>query len=298
MGTRAMLVARAATRADALAALEQLLRALEAAENDLSTWRDTPFNRLNALPGEQPASLDPALCALFGELETWTHETAGTFDPGVGPLLDFWGVQSQARIPSGDEIARALPSSRLPAWRFDRARCTIVRPSGGRLDSGGFGKGEAIDRAARQQAGAEGWLVDLGGQVGVQGRPPPGGWRVGIAHPRDRAYALFEVIVTSGSIATTAGSERDQRAHGVRVGHVLDPRTGTPAAFDGSVVVWHERALVADILSTALYVMGPGDGLRWADARGLAACFLVPSAGGTIVHVRPSRAFRAKFPAH
>ncbi len=47
-------------------------------------------------------------------------------------------------------------------------------------------------------------------------------------------------------------------------------------AFDGSVTVWHRRALVADILSTALFVMGPDEGLRWAEARGIAACYLVP----------------------
>jgi thiamine biosynthesis lipoprotein len=36
----------------------------------------------------------------------------------------------------------------------------------------------------------------------------------------------------------------------------------------------------ADILSTALYVMGPGDGLAWADRHGVAAIFIVPSAAG------------------
>jgi thiamine biosynthesis lipoprotein len=53
--------------------------------------------------------------------------------------------------------------------------------------------------------------------------------------------------------------------------------TGRPAPFEGSVIVWHERALVADIVSTALYVMGPHDGVLWAEARGIAACYL-PSA--------------------
>ncbi len=61
-----------------------------------------------------------------------------------------------------------------------------------------------------------------------------------------------------------------------RLGHILDPRTGKPAGFKGSVSVWHEQALIADILSTALYVMGPEKGLSWADGRNVAACFLVP----------------------
>ena len=68
-----------------------------------------------------------------------------------------------------------------------------------------------------------------------------------------------------------SGSERDVRVGGRRVGHILDPATGEPAAFAGSVTVWRERALVADILSTALYVKGPERGLAWADARDVAA---------------------------
>jgi thiamine biosynthesis lipoprotein len=62
---------------------------------------------------------------------------------------------------------------------------------------------------------------------------------------------------------------------GRRIAHHLDPRTGRPATFNGSVTVWHESALVADTLSTALYVMGPADGLRWATAQHIAVCYLV-----------------------
>jgi thiamine biosynthesis lipoprotein len=295
MGTRATLAARAPQRAGAMAALDAVLASLEQTESDLSTWRDTPFNRLNRLPERTPVQLDEALCGIVRELDAWTRRTDGAFDAAVGPLIDLWGVQRRARVPQGREVQAALPRSRLNAWQFDEAECTLSRPSGGRLDSGGFGKGEAIDRAVRQPAAAA-WLVDLGGQVGVCAcgdLPNSDGWRVGIAHPRIRDRVLFEVTLRSGSLATSGGSERDQRAHGRRVSHILDPRTGTPATFDGSVVVWHARGLVADILSTALYVMGPAKGLRWAERNGIAVCFLVPE--GPDVRVRASTEFRRRF---
>jgi thiamine biosynthesis lipoprotein len=66
------------------------------------------------------------------------------------------------------------------------------------------------------------------------------------------------------------------------VGHILDPRTGRPAAFRGSVTVWDRRPLVADILSTALFVMGPDEGIRWAEVRGIAACYLAAGTGGQV----------------
>ena len=76
---------------------------------------------------------------------------------------------------------------------------------------------------------------------------------------------------------------------------MLDPRTGRPATFDGSVTVWHERSIAADALSTALYVMGPEDGLRWAEARGVAACYLIPERGA--LRVEMTRAFRRLLPS-
>jgi len=77
------------------------------------------------------------------------------------------------------------------------------------------------------------------------------------------------------------------------IGHILDPRTGRPLKFDGSVSVWHESALVADILSTALYVMGPEEGFAWAQARGLSVCYLLESHGK--VKVKATRAFNERF---
>ena len=54
--------------------------------------------------------------------------------------------------------------------------------------------------------------------------------------------------------------------------------------------MWHERGLVADMLSTALYVMGPEAGLRWAEDPRLAACYLIPD--GASLRVETTAAFR------
>ena len=39
---------------------------------------------------------------------------------------------------------------------------------------------------------------------------------------------------------------------GLRIGHILDPRSGRPVVRRASVTVWHPDALAADALSTAL----------------------------------------------
>ncbi len=142
-------------------------------------------------------------------------------------------------------------------------------------------------------------MVDLGGQIAVSGAPPAGTWPVAIAHPAQRAEIAMEIALDGGSLATSGASERSYEIEGGMVAHIVDPRTGRPLHRPGSVTVWHEDALTADILSTALYVLGPKAGLRHADEHGFAALFLVPAGRGAreSVTLLASQAFRRRFPA-
>lgn len=276
MGTRVRIAAYAGTREHAQASTERALASLEQTEAELTTWRDdSVVSRLNRQPVDLPFALPAPACRLFSALERATLETSSAFDPAIGALARAWDIHGRGSLPN----EAALESARARSgWRwlaFDPASCRITRRGEVTVDVGAFGKGEALDRAREHLSGA--WLIDLGGQVAVGGTPPgERGWRVGIAHPGLRDRPLFDVVLAGGSLATSGGSERDIEVAGVRVGHVLDPRTGRPAPFEGSVVVWHADGLQADMLSTALYVMGPRAGGDWARARGLAAAFLVP----------------------
>ena len=277
MGTRAQLAAYAPDRRAGLAILDEALATLERTEAQLSTWRDdSTISRLNRAPIGEPWHADADLCAMMDELRAWHGATEGAFDPAIGALLATWRIHAGASVPDEQQVTDARRRSGLTLFDLDRDACTIVRRAEATLDTGAFGKGEALDRVARA-LGRTPWMIDLGGQVSVGGAPPPeGAWLVDLAHPRDRDRASARVELRSGSLSTSGGSERDVQAGTVRIGHILDPRSGHPATFRGSVVVWHQRGLLADILSTALYVMGPDDGLRWAESRGIAAAYLLP----------------------
>lgn len=299
MGTVATLITYAPTRQDGFARLERSVEVLEATEQELSTWRpDSALSRLNRAPIGHLTSLSPSLCRLLGELMFWHRATNGTFDPAIGALLDAWDVHQAGRRASTYELLVARHRSGLRRLAVDRAACTVVRHADVTIDSGGFGKGEALDRVRHRLELASPTLIDLGGQVMAYG-PPPGqvGWPVGLAHPRRRDAIVAALTLRSGSLSTSGGSERDRVVDGQRIGHIIDPRSGLPVNGNWSVVVWHPRALVADILSTALYVMGPEEGLAWADERRVAACFLAYSSDGRggAARLRPSRAFRERF---
>ena len=281
MGTQALVAAYAPDRESGIAALESAVRELETTDAQLSTWRsDSAISDLNRTAIDTPWKADDTLCRLFGDLYTWYEATAGAFDPTVGALANAWQIHGAGRVPLASELEAARRRTGLTLIDFDRQTCSLRRTTDVTLDVGAFGKGEALDRVAHALAGRP-WIVDLGGQVSV-GQVPPDGkpWIVDIAHPIDRHRPVMQVQMQAGSLSTSGGSERDTYVGDMRVGHIFDVRTGAPARFTGSVVVWHERGLVADILSTALFVMGPEEGLGWAERRGIAAAYLMPTNDG------------------
>lgn len=292
MGTRVHLSTRAADRAKGLATLESALEILEETDRELSTWRDdSAISSLNRQPLGQSWPANARLCRMFSELYAWQAATAGAFDPGVGPLTSAWGIHSAGRIPTPAELDASRASAGLRHLTFDAERCTLRRETEVTIDVGAFGKGEALDRV-RAAIDDVPWLIDFGGQVAVNGLPPDADWwTLAIAHPLLRDQPYLEVRLSEGSLSTSGGSERDLEVEGVRVAHHIDPRTGRPAAFKGSVTVAHSSALAADALSTALYVMGPEQGLSWAERRSLAVCFLVPQDDGA-VRIMMTDAFR------
>jgi FAD:protein FMN transferase len=293
MGTRVHLATYADQRAEGVATLDVALRVLEGTERELSTWRhDSAISSLNRHPLEQAWQAPASTCRVLASVFAWQHATNGTFDPGIGRLIEAWDIHGDGRVPSPGDVKGATARSGLSLLSFDRERCTVTRRGDATIDVGAFGKGEALDRV-EAALGRGAWLVDLGGQVTVGGPRPNGlAWTVDVAHPAVRRQAYLQVSMRDGSLSTSGGSERDLVVDGVRVAHHLDPRTGRPATYTGSVTVWHRSGLAADVLTTALYVMGSEEGVRWAETHGIAAVFLVPD--GDQVKVVSTAAWRRR----
>lgn len=299
MGTYATFVAETVDRQTGLAKLERMVRVIEDTEAALSTWRDdSVLSAVNGQPVGSPLPVPAAICGLFSRIEEWHAATDGAFDPAVGNLINAWGLRGERREPDDGEALAALAASGFDKLVLDAESCAVTRRAAIILDAGGFGKGEALDRvreAERDRRGA--WFIDFGGQVAVSCESSDGPWPVGLAHPAQRQKAVLELTLAAGSIATSSGSERDpDTADGRRIGHIVDPRNGRPVNRTGSVAVWHENAFVADVLSTALYVMGRKEGIAWAAPRGIAACFFSADPYSGDVAFRATPAFEARFP--
>jgi len=286
MGTRVRINVESLSAEAASQSSEQALSAIEDMDALLSTWREeSGLSALNRAEVGRTTTAPNALLTLLHEVLAWSERTEGAFDPAIGPLIDAWGVRSQPRTPSEDELTDAMEASGSGAFAIDPTSGTVVRAKPHAwLDAGAFGKGAALRdvQTALTADGIQRALIDLGGQV-LALSDDAAGWSFEVAHPLRRNEPVIPLRLVNVSAATSGASERP--------GHLLDPRNGRPATDWGSVTVVDPDPLVADILSTALYVMGPEDGLAWAlgeDA--IAALFLTVEGDRVSARWTPSMA--------
>jgi FAD:protein FMN transferase len=267
MGTTLRVVMLDDDHTRALRDSEELIKIIEAAEDQLSTWRPkSELSCFNQCQTNRPFQMSTSLLKLMQQLQTWTTFTHGAFDAGIGRLTDVWGIHKTFRNPKQSEISDALSESGLRYVNFDSRNSTAEKLRDIWIDPGGFGKGEALDRAVAYAKlhKLSPFLLDFGGQMAVWGTKD---WGTSVANPANRSEVeSYQVLFRSGSVSTSGFSERPH--------HILDPKSGRPVQEFGSVTVWHNQALAADILSTALIVMGPDDGYNWAEKNQIAALFL------------------------
>jgi thiamine biosynthesis lipoprotein ApbE len=148
-------------------------------------------------------------------------------------------------IRVSDDLLDILQRSK---WMFEKHRC-------------------GIDRA----------LVAGAGDIVVSGPPPDReGWVIGIAPLRD-PQGTPEVLLSlhDAAISTAGDTERFVVIDGRRYSHIVDPRTGLGIVDRATVTVVSDDGATADALDTAVYGLGPEQGLRLVESiDGTAACIM------------------------
>ncbi|QDU84170.1 Thiamine biosynthesis lipoprotein ApbE precursor [Planctomycetes bacterium Pla163] len=138
------------------------------------------------------------------------------------------------------------------------------------VDSGGWGKGRALDLAAAAaiEQGAGGVAFSFGGQVLIAGEGLVRA--IELADPRDRSRAVVRVEPSGPAARSTDARSTGASTSGQseRPGHLRDPRTPAVARapFDGTVTVLCSTALAADALSTGYFVLGPDRALELGES--------------------------------
>ncbi len=172
-----------------------------------------------------------------------------------------------AKVPTALALRQALTlvGSKRIKLDYDKVAVKLGRP-GMRIGLGAIAKGYAVDSvvAILRAQGQTAFIVDGGGDLYVSGRHPDRPWRVGIKDPY-KPTTYFATLPVQGKAVVTSGNyERFFMKDGKRYHHILDPRSGRPAAGLASVTVVAPKATLADALATGIFVLGPVKGLEVA----------------------------------
>ncbi len=270
MGTAAALTvpeAEAQTLADTRKTVQA---AFDHVENELSLFKpDSIVSRINAAAGTDETFMPPVSLSACMDHAWKLWNESGVFSPLLKPLMkEAWGFYA-------DHPPEEAPSKALLDQFADRIDPNAVfdateegfrlKVKGAALDLGGIAKGYAVDAAYKALIanGVENALIDLGGNLRAIGIPRPGakGWVTGIRNPFDRSRILGRFPLRSGEgVATSGNYERFVTIAGKRYAHILDPRTGMPVTGMAGTTVIAPEAVVADGLSTTLFILGPEEG--------------------------------------
>ena len=146
---------------------------------------------------------------------------------------------------------------------------------GGVLDPSGVVKGWAAERAAAHLAALPDtdFCLSAGGDIVGRTLDPAGPlWRIGIEDPHDVSRIIGVVPLHTGAVATSGASRRGA--------HIVDARTGRPAAGLASVTVVGDFLTAVDVDATTAFALG-ADGERWLATRGHRAVLVVRADGST-----------------
>ena len=239
-------------------AVEAAVQEVERLDALLSTGiAESEVSRINA-SGEGDLSEDTEKILSEG-LTIW-KQTGGLFDVTIYPLMQLWGFPTgNYHVPTKEELKQTMSLVDSSKVILDGNHVTLGEKQ--KMDLGGIAKGYTSNRIMEifQEYGVTSAMVSLGGNVQTLGKKPDGtDWQVGIQNPDNvQGDLLGAVAVQDQAVITSGGYERYFEENGQTYIHILDPRTGCPAESGlASVTIVSSNGMLADALSTSLYIMG------------------------------------------
>lgn len=250
----------------ATAAASAVMREYHRINELMSTYReDSEISRLNREAGAGFCEIGAELFDLVARSLELGRLSGGCFDityDAVGQLYDLRaGVEPTV-------LAREQGTGAIDyrAVELDSARLRVRfhRP-GMRINLGGIAKGYAVERGATllRQHGVRHALLNAGGDSRVVGDRLGQPWMIGIRDPRTEDGVIARLPLIDEAVSTAGDYERYfDRADGVRIHHILDPKSGLPSRGIRGVTVVGPDATLTDGLDTAIFVMGVEAGMQ------------------------------------
>lgn len=228
---------------------------------------------INDMAGIAPVEVPGEILDVISLSIEWYEKTGGAVNIALGPVLSIWhdyrdeGLASpeKATIPDMETLRRAALKTDIYKVEVDYERGTVFLEKGMKLDLGAVAKGYATELVAREliEEGYDSFIISGGGNVRTVGAPRDRKrlkWGIGIQDPDGNALIpdrdlLDLAYVSDMSVVCSGDYQRFYVVDGRRIHHIIDPKTLMPASHYRAVTVITQDSGVADILSTAIFIL-------------------------------------------
>lgn len=229
---------------------------------------------LNKNAGGEPLEVDEKLIDFLLCARELYEKTDGHMNIMMGAVLSLWHDcreaasenPSAAETPDPDALREAASHTGIELLEIDEENRTVrVADPEASIDVGALGKGYATEKAAEylRAEGKLGYVLNIGGNIRIIGTKPDGsGWITGIKDPADPNTLALNILISDTSCVTSGTYERFYFVDGEKYHHIIDPDTLYPAEYFQSISIITPDSGVADCLSTALFCMSHGDGMK------------------------------------
>jgi thiamine biosynthesis lipoprotein len=220
--------------------------------------------------GGVPVTVSDDIITMLSTAYKVYGQTDGALDLTVYPLSVLWGFidldnGGAGYVPTQAEIAAVL--KKVGFSKVTVSHSTVTMPEGTEISFGSVAKGYTSDAAiaSMKNSGVTSAIVSLGGNVQTLGKKPDGtNWNVAVEDPKDTSSYAGVLSVGQTAVITSGSYERYFEKDGKIYHHIIDPHTGSPADSGLlSVTIVCDSGLMADCLSTALFVLGPEKALDY-----------------------------------
>ncbi|MFZ7241253.1 FAD:protein FMN transferase [Avibacterium avium] len=277
---------------------------LEDVNDKMSTYIPTSelsrFNQNRVV--NTPIEISADLAKVIGEAIRLNKVTQGALDVTVGPLVNLWGFGPEKRVEKAptqqqlDErrawvgIEKLTLSESAGKFYLEKAVPELY------VDLSSIAKGFGVDQVADylESLHIGNYMVEIGGEIRAKGNNSENKpWQIAIEKPTmDGSRSVEKVVGLHNLAMATSGDYRIYfEENGVRYSHEINPQTGRPIQHHlASITVLDPSSMMADGLSTGLFVLGEDEALKVAEQQQLAVYLIIKTESG--FEVKMSSAFK------
>lgn len=227
-----------------------------------SKYQGSIIDKLNNSENKE-VELDEEGLKIFDEVKKVYLLSEGKYDITIGPLLKLWGFTDEMidsptlKIPTKEEIEFTKTFIDFEKIKIEGNKLILEKPVK-EIDTGSFLKGYALSQAKKvmEAEGVKSAFITSISSIDLIGTKPKNKpWKIGLQNPLFPNELVGVVQLKNKALGISGDYQTYIEIEGNMYHHILDKESGYPVQDKKMVAVICDDAFLADLYSTAFFLM-------------------------------------------